>query len=121
MSEWYREDEASDGTVTLTRVDLREANFFDKRWHLTHDEGGVHVSTVFLALDHSWADEGPPVVYETMVFGGPLDQEQVRYCTRVDAIDGHNAMILRVRLAGMHQQQHADEDTGGRGIKFEDV
>jgi len=29
---------------------------------------GVYVSTVFLGLDHQWGD-GPPLLFETMVFG----------------------------------------------------
>jgi predicted DNA-binding transcriptional regulator AlpA len=37
--------------------------------------GDVHVSTVFLALDHNFGLEGPPVLWETMIFGGELDQE----------------------------------------------
>ena len=37
-----------------------------------------------------------------MVFGGPLDQECVRYATRTEAEVGHTKMIERVRdvLAG---------------------
>lgn len=37
----------------------------------------VHVSTVFLGLDHNW-DVGPPHLFETMIFGG----EHANYCTR---------------------------------------
>lgn len=33
---------------------------------------GVTISTVFLALDHNYRDSGPPILWETMVFGGPL-------------------------------------------------
>ena len=39
--------------------------------------GQSKVSTVFLSLDHSWGADDP-VLWETMVFGGPLDQEQDR-------------------------------------------
>lgn len=43
------------------------------------DAAGIEmrVSTVFLGIDHSFGD-GPPVLWETMIFGGPLDQEQDR-------------------------------------------
>jgi hypothetical protein len=58
--------------------------------------GGARVSTVFLGLDHSHGF-GPPLIFETMVFGGPLDQEQDRYTTTQQAIDGHAAMCARVR------------------------
>jgi hypothetical protein len=59
--------------------------------------GGAQVSTVFLGLDHRHFGDGPPILFETMVFGGPLDGEQERYCTQGAAIDGHNAMCARVR------------------------
>ena len=55
------------------------------------------VSTVFLGIDHNWGD-GPPVLYETMVFGGPLDEEQVRYCTRAEAAAGHDEIVRRLAV-----------------------
>lgn len=60
--------------------------------HLADDTvGDVRVSTVFLGIDHS-DNGGPPVLWETMVFGGPLDDEQERYTSREDALRGHAAM-----------------------------
>lgn len=56
-------------------------------WTEVYD--GCRVSTVFLALDHRFSGDGPPIVFETMVFGGPFDQEQERYCTWVEAEAGH--------------------------------
>ena len=53
---------------------------------------------VFLGLDHQYG-EGPPVLFETMVFGGELDQEQVRYHTWEEAAAGHAAMVERVKAA----------------------
>lgn len=61
--------------------------------------GDTRVSTVFLGLDHSFGDDGPPVLFETMVFGGPLDEEQARYHTWEEAEAGHAAMMARVRSA----------------------
>lgn len=60
------------------------------------DFGGVMVSTVFLGLDHSFG-EGPPVLYETLVFGGKLDDEQERYSTRKEAEQGHERMVSRLK------------------------
>lgn len=57
------------------------------------------VSTVFLGLDHRHFGEGPPILYETLVFGGPLDQEMERYCTRAEAVAGHERMVARVVAA----------------------
>lgn len=53
------------------------------------------VSTIFLGVDFSFV--GPPLLFETRVFGGDLDGEQVRYTTRSEAMSGHRAMCQRVR------------------------
>jgi hypothetical protein len=53
----------------------------------TEFEGG-YVSTVFLGLNHAFTD-GPPVLWETMIFGGPNDGWQDRYTSRAGAEAGH--------------------------------
>jgi len=58
---------------------------------------GVDVSTVFLGLDHSFGIGGPPLVFETMVFGGVNDQDMDRYSTWEEAEAGHVAMVEKVR------------------------
>lgn len=50
------------------------------------------VSTVFLPLNHAW-DDGPPVLFETMIFGGAFDQEQWRYRTWAEAEVGHRRAV----------------------------
>ena len=65
------------------------------RTEMAHD---VSVSTVFLGLDHAFGG-GPPLLFETMVFGGPLDQEQVRYATWDEADAGHVRLCALVRQA----------------------
>lgn len=52
----------------------------------------VLVSTVFLGLDHNWND-GKPILFETMIFGGKHDQEQRRYCTYEEAEQGHEDIV----------------------------
>ena len=39
--------------------------------------GPGRVSTIWLGLDHQWG-EGPPLIFETMVFGGPYDEHVAR-------------------------------------------
>ena len=51
------------------------------------------VSTVFLGIDHSFLKDGPPILFETMIFRGPLDQEMDRYSTYEEAVQGHNRMV----------------------------
>jgi hypothetical protein len=66
--------------------------------HVAKDNvGEVLVSTVFLGIDHGFGSDGPPILFETIVFGGPLDQEQERYATWTQAEAGHAEMLRRVR------------------------
>jgi hypothetical protein len=52
---------------------------------------GVRVSTVFLVLDHGFLSE-VPVVFETLVFGGPADGEMARCATYDEAEQMHEEM-----------------------------
>jgi len=61
----------------------------------------IHVSTVFLGLDHSFGS-GPPVLWETLVFGGLLDGEQRRYTSRAAALAGHQEICERVSATLYH-------------------
>lgn len=58
---------------------------------------GVQISTVFIGLNHRFFGHGPPLLFETMIFGGPLDQSQWRYSSWDDAITGHAAAVRKVR------------------------
>lgn len=64
------------------------------------DGGRVRVSTVFLGIDHQMMPGGPPVLWETMIFGGPHDDYQERYATREAAGEGH-ARALALALAAV--------------------
>jgi hypothetical protein len=57
----------------------------------------VRVSTVFLGLDHRYVGKGPPILWETMVFGGPHDGAQRRYSGTVDASEGHDDVLASLR------------------------
>ncbi len=74
-AEWY---ETADRTVAKTAV------------------GDVDVSTVFLSMDHSFGD-GPPLLFETMIFGGKHDQYQDRYETWDQAEAGHEKAVKMVQ------------------------
>lgn len=58
--------------------------------------GDAEVSTVFLGIDHSFG-QGPPLIFETMIFGGQHDQDQWRYSTWDEAVAGHQAAVELVR------------------------
>lgn len=61
------------------------------------DDGNVRVSTIFLGLDHASAN-GPPLIFETMVFNKPWDERgQWRYTTYKEAKAGHEDVCNRIR------------------------
>ncbi len=62
------------------------------------------VSTVFLGVNHRFFDDGPPLLFETMVWRDGEIAGQQRYASWDDAEAGHNAMVRRV-------QSHEEEQT----------
>src|SRR6185436_5755923 len=54
--------------------------------------GEITVSTIFLGLDHAFGGESP-MLFETMVFGGPIDQAQDRCGTWDGALKMHELMM----------------------------
>jgi hypothetical protein len=53
------------------------------------------VSTIFLGINHNFGD-GPPVLWETMVFGGPYDREMWRFSKREMALAGHEDVVRKL-------------------------
>lgn len=58
---------------------------------------GMRISTVFLGIDHNFTEDGPPVLWETMVFGGGRDLYQERYTSREEAVEGHKRALAVAR------------------------
>ncbi len=58
--------------------------------------GDVRVSTVFLGMDHSFGD-GPPLLFETMIFGGEHNEFQERCSTWEQAEAMHERALSLVR------------------------
>ena len=75
------------------------------RWFESNDNrkvaqtniGDARVSTVFLGLDHRFGGHGLPILWETMIFGGPHDQYQRRYTSREAAEDDHRRIVEALR------------------------
>ncbi len=92
MSEYYHRD----GRPAASFQEIAsEMSFPGKR--VAKDTAGVaEVSTVFLGLNHGWGD-GPPLIFESLVFDGPLDGEMRRYSTEIEARAGHAELLELVR------------------------
>ena len=75
LFEWARWYETADRQVALTRI-----------------SDDVVVSTVFRGLGHSFGD-GPPLLFETLVFTDGEGGEMRRYATWEEAEAGHAAVV----------------------------
>lgn len=77
---------------------IKWANWFEKadRNVAVDSFDDIMVSTVFLGLNHQFGN-GPPLLFETMVFGGELDQEMDRYSTWDEAIKGHKIVVQKAK------------------------
>jgi hypothetical protein len=58
--------------------------------------GDVSISTIFLSLDHRNEGDPSPILFETMVFGGPHDQHQERCSTLQEAKEMHARIVALV-------------------------
>ena len=56
---------------------------------------GVEVSTVFIGIDHGFG--GPPLWFETIIFGGHHDGYRERYATYEEAEAGHARAVKIVK------------------------
>lgn len=66
---------------------------------LGHGDETVRVSTVHLVLNHQFG-AGPPVIFETMVFGGPHNEYQWRYSNEEQAAEGHRRVVAWLKGEG---------------------
>lgn len=89
-------------------VSMREWSiYFNKPdrllWNTT--VGDSKVSTVFLGIDHSFGS-GPPLLFETLVMGGPLTDDMERYTTYDQARIGHITMVSQCVAAERHDERN---------------
>lgn len=102
MSYWYDRD----GNPCPDVEPNFPKGFFNDRRVARTVLPGCTVSTVWLGLNHSFG-EGPPLIFETMVFGELYDGELQRYSTEEGAVRGHLKVLDRLR-AGL--PPFSDED-----------
>ena len=96
-----------DGKTPVRAVSVEDWGrwFEDAERHVADlRDGDIRVSTVFLGIDHQWGS-GPPKLFETMVFGGPLDGEQNRCSTWEQAEEMHREMARRVTEAVLRRRE----------------
>lgn len=90
-----------------------------RRIRLTHLSNGYYISTVWLGINHNFFGDGPPIIFETMVFrpktvkrrvGGAIkrfidkfgvDLDMDRYATEGEAIEGHERIVAKYVSCGL--------------------
>lgn len=74
---------------------ISDNNGFPIRIDYTQVSDKVYVSTIFLGLNHNFG-EGPPILFETMIFGFDDGIEyQWRYSSFDDAMVGHDMAVKK--------------------------
>lgn len=100
MNRYYVMDD--DGLVQPASLDewARFTSALGGRRIDSTEVGDFEVSTVFLGIDHQFGD-GPPLLFETMIFAkvvdSPLDQRCWRWSTRDQAVAGHARVVEALR------------------------
>ena len=72
--------------------------------YLERGDHEIEISTVFLGLDHQFG-KGPPLLYETMVFGGPDDEAQERTPTKQLALKAHKHWVNKQLKSGAKKEK----------------
>ena len=89
---------AEDGQTPVACDLMTWALWFERSKRIVAQDviDGVKISTVFLGMDHSFGS-GPPLLWETMIFGGEHNEYQERYSTFAEAVAGHALALSMVR------------------------
>jgi hypothetical protein len=59
--------------------------------------GDVRISTVWLGINYRFDEEGAPLIFESMVFGGEFDHTTDRYPNWHAALAGHDQLVTMVQ------------------------
>lgn len=81
---------------------------FDNRRVAETTIGDAWISTVFLGIDHNFSGDGPPLLFETMVFFDRedlRDEIMMRYATYAEAREGHDTLVA---MMSMTQRESVD-------------
>lgn len=79
----------------------------------------IRVSTAFLmGINHRWLDDAEPLLFETMVFGGTMDQAQWRYATWEQAEAGHQKVLEQLLREMPHLTRVVDDPESVRETRY---
>ena len=64
----------------------------------------VRISTVWFGLDQGHGMTDRSMIFESMIFGGPMDETRRIYATRDEAIAGHAELVGEVLQLAQERQ-----------------
>ncbi len=88
MSEYY-DREGKEITIDDWAKKFENGDYKVVRKSTVH---GMDISTVWLGSDHGFGMSEKPIIFETMIFGGPWDQFEQRYPSEEQAVLGHHTI-----------------------------
>lgn len=94
-SRWFSRDGRE-----LENYEEAEQELAKDRTVISSTSDNCTVSTVFLVMDHQYdliTGRGEPLLFETMVFGGHMDDYMERYTTEEHAIAGHYYILKMIK------------------------
>jgi hypothetical protein len=68
----------------------------ERQLHRARPAQGVTVSTVFTGFDLAFQNQGPPLLWETRIFGGPYDCYVEAATTREEATRTHDRIVKAI-------------------------
>lgn len=80
-----------------TWADWMHANHYNRHVGDDTPAPGVRVSTVFLGIDHNFSSDGPPLLFETMIFDDYDSGDMWRYSTWEEAEAGHKSALNEIK------------------------
>lgn len=76
----------------------------------TDGVNGYDISTVFLGIDHNYSTEGPPILFETMVFGDDGDDVYCVRCSTWEEAEAQHAEAVQLVKNGRIEEESLDLD-----------
>jgi hypothetical protein len=80
--------------------------------------GNVFISTVCLGINHRFCQQGPPLIFETMIFEDGNGGDCWRYASWDDAVTGHAVAVKKNERQGMTNNDDKCAELALRGLRL---
>ena len=80
--------------VWQTKKQAKVINLFGREFEISPS---WFVSTIWFGVNYNISGVGPPIIFESMIFGGLYDDFTYRYATKEEAKAGHEILVKKHR------------------------